>query len=49
MYSADADMLIVPQEGTLLVQTEFGKLKVGKKEIVVIPRGIKFSVDVDGE
>ena len=49
MYSADGDMLIVPQEGTLLITTEFGKLTVGKKEIAMIPRGVKFSVDVDGD
>jgi len=49
MYSADADMLIVPQEGSLLVTTELGKLKVAKKEFIVIPRGVKFTVDVDGD
>ena len=26
-----------------------GKLTVGQKEIIVIPRGVKFSVDLEGE
>lgn len=47
MYSADGDLLIVPQLGALRVTTEFGKLLVAAKEIVVIPRGAKFSVDPD--
>jgi len=43
--NADGDFLIVPQLGGLLVTTEFGNLSVEPCEIVVIPRGIKFSVD----
>lgn len=27
-YSSDGDMLIVPQQGALLIHTEFGLLKV---------------------
>ena len=46
MYSADGDMLIVPQTGTLLITTEFGKLSVAPKEVVIIPRGVKFSIDL---
>jgi homogentisate 1,2-dioxygenase len=42
-------MLIVPQNGVLRIRTEFGKLTVVQKEIVVIPRGIKFKVEVDGQ
>lgn len=41
--------MIVPQEGNLYIKTEFGKLVVSPKEIVVIPRGIKFSIDVNGQ
>lgn len=44
LYSADGDLLIVPQQGVMLVQTEFGKLRVESKEIIVIPRGIKFAI-----
>jgi homogentisate 1,2-dioxygenase len=43
-YDADGDLLIVPQEGTLEVQTEMGRLEVEPLEIIVIPRGIKFQV-----
>lgn len=46
MYSADGDFLIVPQEGDLYITTEFGRFVVEPLEIIVIPRGIKFSVDV---
>ena len=47
MYSSDGDILIVPQVGTLLVTTEFGKLRVPPKEVVVVPRGAKFSIDIE--
>ena len=47
MYSSDGDFLIVPQLGTLLVTTEFGKLRVDPKEILVVPRGAKFSLDIE--
>lgn len=43
-YNADGDFLIVPQLGTLAIQTEMGNLVVEPCEIVVIPRGIKFRV-----
>lgn len=46
-YSADGEMLIVPQQGDLHITTEFGRLKVSPLEICVIPRGIKFKVEVD--
>jgi len=44
--NADGDMLIVPQIGTLFVNTEFGKLKVSPHEILVMPRGIRYSIDI---
>lgn len=47
-YSSDGDFLIVPQKGTLYITTELGKLVVEPTEIVVIPRGIKFSIDIEG-
>lgn len=47
MYSSDGDMLIVPQTGTLLITTELGKLRVAPEEVVVIPRGVKFSMDCE--
>lgn len=40
----DGDLLIVPQEGRLEIQTEFGLIEVEPSEIAVIQRGIKFQV-----
>ncbi len=45
-YNADGDFLIVPQEGSLLFKTEFGHLIVNPGEMIVIPRGIKFQVEL---
>lgn len=45
-FNADGELLIVPQQGRLLVFTEMGKLDVGPCEICLIPRGMKFRVDV---
>ena len=47
--NADGDFLVVPQEGALVVRTEFGRLEVKPGEIFVIQRGIRFSVDLLGE
>jgi len=49
MCNADGDFLIVPQQGTLLISTEMGKMQVEPQEICVIPRGIKFSINRVGE
>ncbi|CAM1511988.1 Fc.00g095010.m01.CDS01 [Cosmosporella sp. VM-42] len=43
-YSADGDLLIVAQQGSLEIQTEFGRLLVRPFEIAVIPRGIRHRV-----
>ena len=45
-YNSDGELLIVPQKGVLTIHTECGLLKVGVGEIVVIPRGIKFRVEI---
>lgn len=42
--NADGDVLIVPQEGTLECRTELGWLRAAPGSILVIPRGVKFSV-----
>lgn len=39
----------MPQLGTLDITTELGKMDVRPGEIAVIPRGIVFSVAVEGE
>lgn len=46
--NSDGDMLIVPDTGALTVRTELGVLEVAPKEIVVVPRGVRFAVDVAG-
>jgi homogentisate 1,2-dioxygenase len=48
-YSADGDLLFVPQTGVMLVTSEFGRLRVKPTEIIVIPRGVKFSIDIEGK
>lgn len=48
-HNADGEMLIAPQENGLRLLTEFGILTVAPGEIAVMPRGVKFRVDlVDG-
>lgn len=45
-YSADGEFLFVPQQGQLVLRTELGVLEVKPGEIAVIPRGIKFAVNL---
>jgi homogentisate 1,2-dioxygenase len=45
-YSADGELLIVPQQGRLLLMTELGRLALEPLEIGVIPRGLRFSVEL---
>ncbi len=45
-YNADGEMLIVPQLGELLFHTEMGALDVHPGEIIVIPRGVRFRVEL---
>ncbi|HSC66010.1 MAG TPA: homogentisate 1,2-dioxygenase [Caldimonas sp.] len=50
LYNADAEMLIVPQLGRQRFVTELGTIDVEPQEIVVIPRGVRFRVELlDGE
>jgi len=44
-YNADGEMLILPQQGKLLLRTELGILEVSPGELAVIPRGIKFRAE----
>ncbi|EGP54297.1 homogentisate 1,2-dioxygenase (plasmid) [Agrobacterium tumefaciens F2] len=45
-YSADSEMLIVPQEGRLRFCTELGVIELEPKEIAIIPRGLVYRVEV---
>ncbi len=49
-YDADGELLIVPQLGKLRIRTELGVLEIQPGEICVLPRGLKFTVDlIDAE
>jgi homogentisate 1,2-dioxygenase len=45
-YDADGELLIVPQQGRLRFATELGRIDVEPQEIVVIPRGVRFRVEL---
>ena len=45
-YDADGELLIVPQQGRLRFATELGLIEVEPQEIVVIPRGVRFRVEL---
>jgi homogentisate 1,2-dioxygenase len=46
--NSDGEMLIVPQVGHLLIETELGRLAITPGEIGVIPRGVRFRVKLLG-
>ncbi|MFJ3486252.1 homogentisate 1,2-dioxygenase [Pseudomonas sp. NPDC090202] len=45
-FSADGEWLVVPQQGRLRIVTELGVLDIEPQEIAVLPRGLKFSVQL---
>ncbi len=47
-YNSDGELVLLPQEGSILLKTEMGNLLVEPQEIAVIPRGIKFAVHTTG-
>ena len=49
-YSADGELLIVPQQGRLRFATELGLVEAEPQEVVVVPRGVRFRVELlDGD
>lgn len=47
---SDGELLVVPQQGRLQIDTEFGRVAIEPQEIAVIPRGCRFRVTLpDGE
>ena len=44
LVNADAEMLLVPQQGRLRISTELGLLEVRPGEIALLPRGLAFSI-----
>jgi homogentisate 1,2-dioxygenase len=48
-YNADGELLIVPEVNGLRLRTECGVLEIAPGEICIMPKGLKFAVDlVDG-
>ncbi len=47
-YFADSDgeLLIIPDHGSLLISTEMGQMKIAPGELALIPRAIKFKVNL---
>ncbi|MEX5574338.1 homogentisate 1,2-dioxygenase [Pseudomonas lijiangensis] len=45
-FNADGEWLVVPQQGRLRIVTELGLLDIEPQEIAVLPRGMKFSVQL---
>jgi homogentisate 1,2-dioxygenase len=45
-YDADGELLIVPQQGSLVLNTELGRIELEPQEVAVIPRGMRFRVDL---
>ncbi len=44
--NADGEMLIAPQQGRLRIRTEMGIMEVEPEQIAVLPRGLRFSVEL---
>ena len=47
--NADGELLIIPQQGALHLVTELGRLDVAPGSIALVPRGMKFRVEVEGD
>jgi homogentisate 1,2-dioxygenase len=48
--SADGEMLILPEQGALRLLTELGRIDVAPGQIALIPRGVRFRVELpDGK
>jgi homogentisate 1,2-dioxygenase len=43
---ADGELVIVPQQGRLLLRTELGALEAAPGELAVVPRGLRFRVEL---
>jgi homogentisate 1,2-dioxygenase len=43
-FSADGELLIVPQQGALAIDTELGRIDLAPLQIAVIPRGVRFRI-----
>ncbi len=46
LVNADGELLLVPQQGRLVVSTELGVLDVKPGEVLLLPRGMAFKVEL---
>ena len=46
LMNSDGEMLLVPQQGALLLHTELGRLLVAPGEFAVVPRGMRWRVEL---
>ncbi|HZW59544.1 MAG TPA: homogentisate 1,2-dioxygenase [Woeseiaceae bacterium] len=47
-YNADGELLLVPERGALRLHTEFGRMDLAPGHAGIIPRGVKFRVELAG-
>ncbi|WP_125077043.1 homogentisate 1,2-dioxygenase [Pseudoxanthomonas sp. SGT-18] len=45
-YDADGELLLVPQQGRLRIATELGVVEVEPQQVALVPRGIRFRVEL---
>ena len=45
-FDADGELLIVPERGRLRIATELGRIDVEPQEIAVLPRGLRFRIEL---
>jgi homogentisate 1,2-dioxygenase len=45
-FDADGELLIVPQQGRLHIATELGVIDIEPQQVAVIPRGVRFRVEL---
>ncbi|WP_076073141.1 homogentisate 1,2-dioxygenase [Sphingomonas montana] len=49
-FSADGELLIVPEQGRLAIDTELGRIDLAPLQIAIIPRGVRFRIALpDGQ
>lgn len=46
LFSADGEYLFIPQQGRLRLKTELGVIEIKPLQIAVIPRGVRFAVEL---
>jgi homogentisate 1,2-dioxygenase len=47
--NADGELLIIPQAGTLRLFTEMGRMELPPGWVGIVPRGVRFRVEIDAE